>query len=469
MTILFVPRETADGERRVAATPDTVKQLVSAGLDVHVESGAGEAIRAADDDYTDVGARVADDRAELLSRADIVCTVGPLPAADAARMRQGAVLLGFLAPDQNPELVRTLLERGVTSLSLELVPRITRAQPMDALSSQASIAGYRAVILAASLLDKQFPLAMTAAGTIRPATVVIIGAGVAGLQAVATARRLGAVVEVSDIREEVRAEVESLGATFIEPPEVQESEDGYAQEVGKDFLTLQREQLTRHLAQAHAVITTAAIPGRPAPEIVSAEMVEAMRGGSVLIDLAAATGGNCALTPEHGEVTHGDVRVVAAPNLPATMPTEASSLYARNVLEVVTLLLDEEAGIDLDLEDEIVAGALLTLDGEVRHGPTAEQLGLAGQPDRREGAAEEPTAEEPPSNEPAEEDAPAEEAAAGESPTGATGERDGDDRAPTGAGQGGTGGQDPEPMIVLDEAESEAAEAARSRDRRRNQ
>lgn len=373
MSTLFVPSEHAP-ERRVAATPDTVKQYVSAGLEVVVESGAGKGIGAADDAYRDVGARIAGDRAEALGQADIVCTVGTLDSEDVARLRPGTVVVGFLAPSQRPVRVRALRDAQATALALELVPRITRAQAADALSSQASIAGYKATILAASVLDKQFPLAMTAAGTIRPAKVVVIGAGVAGLQAVATARRLGAIVEVSDVRAAVKEEVESLGASFIDPPEVQESDDGYAQEVGKDFLTLQREQLTRHIADAHAVLTTAAIPGRRAPEIITTEMVEAMRPGSVILDLAAASGGNCALTPPEGEITHGGVRIIAAGDLAATMPAEASGLYARNVLELVSLVLDDEAAITVDVDDELIAGALLTFEGEVRHGPTAEQL-----------------------------------------------------------------------------------------------
>lgn len=374
MSTLFVPRERAP-ERRVAATPDSVKQHVSAGLDVVVESGAGEGIRVTDSAYTDVGARITDDRNHWLGAADIVCTVGTPDIDDVARLKRGAVLVGLLAPAWHTDLVRALRDGQVASLAMELVPRITRAQSVDALSSQASIAGYKAVLLAAATMDKQFHLAMTAAGTIRPAKVVIIGAGVAGLQAVATAHRLGAVVEVSDVRAAVKEEVESLGASFIDPPEVQESDDGYAKEVGKDFLTLQREQLTRHIAEAHAVLTTAAIPGRRAPEIITAEMVEAMRPGAVIIDLAAATGGNCALTPSEGEVEHNGVRVIAAPDLAATMPREASGLYARNVLEMVSLVIDEDGAVTLDLDDEIVAGALLTLEGRVRHGPTAELVG----------------------------------------------------------------------------------------------
>lgn len=370
MPVLFVPREHAPGERRVAATPESVRGLAALHLDVRIQAGAGEDANLTDEDYREAGATIVADAAEGWTAADLVLTVGPPRPDDAARLREGAVLVGLLAAHRSPDLVRTVAERKVTALAMELVPRITRAQRMDALSSQANLAGYRAAILAAYLLDKHFPLSMTAAGTIRPATVVVLGAGVAGLQAIATCRRLGASVRANDIREAARGEVESLGADFIDLEAEVQGEDarGYAVEVGNDFLAMERQVLGRHLAEAHAVITTAFVPGRPAPLLVTEEMVDGMRPGSVVIDLAAAEGGNCALTPPAGEVEHGGVRVIAAPNLPAQMPGESSALYARNLLALTKLLVAEDSGqLQVDREDEIVAATLLTADGQVVH------------------------------------------------------------------------------------------------------
>jgi H+-translocating NAD(P) transhydrogenase subunit alpha len=371
----FVPQETAPGERRVAATPDTVKRVAAAGVSVVVEAGAGGHAGFDDEAYEQAGARLLRDAAGGWSSADLVTVVQPPPAEHAARLGEGATVVGLLAPHRHLEVVRALGERKATALAMELIPRVTRAQRMDALSSQANIAGYRAVILAAHRLQKLFPLFMTAAGTIRPATVVVLGAGVAGLQAIATARRLGAVVRANDIREAARGEVESLGAEFITIPsdEDTEAEGGYAKEVGEDFLTRQRRILGDHLAQAHAVITTAFVPGRPAPTLVTQEMVERMPRGSVLIDLAAAEGGNCALTDGDRTVEHGGVRVIGAPNLPATVAGEASMFYARNVAELLGLLV-ADGEVRLDTDDEIVAAALLVRDGQVVHGPTAELL-----------------------------------------------------------------------------------------------
>jgi NAD(P) transhydrogenase subunit alpha len=288
------------------------------------------------------------------------------------------VLIGFLAPYKNPEAVRLLAEGNVTSFALELVPRVTRAQPMDALSSQASIAGYKAVLLAAWRLPKYFPLLMTAAGTIKPGRVVVMGAGVAGLQAIATAKRLGAVVEVSDIRPAVKEQVESLGGRFIELPlqESGEGTGGYAREMGEDFLARQREIVKRHLAAADAVITTALVPGRRAPLLVTAGMVAAMRPGAIVVDLAVEQGGNCELSQADREVVENGVLILGPSNLAAAQPHDASLLYARNVLSLLQLLLDKEGKLAVDLGDEIVAGALLTHEGTVRHAPTAELLGV---------------------------------------------------------------------------------------------
>ena len=384
MVRVFIPRERRPGESRVAATPETVRRMAKLGLEVVVEQAAGEASLLRDADFAAAGARLAADPVEPWQTADVVLKVTPpaafegLPGHEAEGLKPGAVLIGFLAPHRNLEMVRILAAGKVTSLALELLPRVTRAQPMDALSSQASIAGYKAVLLAAWRLPKYLPLLMTAAGTIKPARVVIMGAGVAGLQAIATAKRLGAVVEVSDIRPAVKEQVESLGARFIELPAAEsgEGQGGYAREMSEDFLRRQREIVQRHLAAADAVITTALVPGKPAPRLVTAEMVRAMRPGSVIVDLAVEQGGNCELSQPDREVVEGGVVILGPSNLAAAMPHDASLLYARNVFALLQILLDKEGRIAPDLNDEIVAGALLTHAGGVVHKPTAERLDL---------------------------------------------------------------------------------------------
>ncbi|MFP4636236.1 MAG: Re/Si-specific NAD(P)(+) transhydrogenase subunit alpha [Nitriliruptoraceae bacterium] len=371
---VFIAKEDAPGERRVAATPASVRRLAKTGAQVLVQRGAGSAARFSDDDYEQAGATVVD--ADAIGDAGVVARVSP-PTVDFARsLSPGTVLLSFTAPHRNLDTVAALAEAGVTTLSMELVPRVTRAQAIDALSSQANVAGYRAVLEVAYRLDKYFPLFMTAAGTIRPARVVVLGAGVAGLQAVATAKRLGAIVHVSDIREAARDDVASLGATFIEVPDAEDAtgEGGYAKEVGADFLERQRAVLTEHLRQAHGVIATAQIPGRPAPELMTAEMVEAMQPGSVVVDLAAADGGNCALTEPGRVVEHQDVRIVPGQDLPSSMPAEASALYGLNIAAFCELLF-EDGKVALDLEDDVVAGALLTHDGAVTATRIAEMIG----------------------------------------------------------------------------------------------
>ena len=377
MTAVFVPKETLAGETRVAATPETVGKLAKDGLEVAVEAGAGAASWFADAAYEKAGARVvpAAEADAAWGAADAVLVVRPPEAERARRLRAGAILVGLLAPYKSADLVRALAEGGVSALALELVPRISRAQAIDALSSQASIAGYKAVLLAASRLGRYFPLLMTAAGTIPPSRVVIMGAGVAGLQAIATAKRLGAVVEVSDIRPAVKEQVESLGGKFIELPmqESGEGAGGYAREMGEEFLRRQREIVTRHLSAANVVITTALIPGKPAPRLITAEMVAAMRPGAVIVDLAVEQGGNCELSRADEEVVEGGVTILAPSNLPATLPEDASTLYARNVLALLQLL-EKEGQLALDLEDEVVAGSLLTHGGRIVHEPTAQAL-----------------------------------------------------------------------------------------------
>jgi NAD(P) transhydrogenase subunit alpha len=373
MVQVFIPRERRQGENRVAATPDTVRRMVKQGLEVVIERGAGESAFFPDAEYEAAGARLSDD-AEW-STADAVLTVRPPEAAAVAALKPGAVLIGLLAPSQNLDLVRALAERGVTSLAMELIPRITRAQGMDALSSQASIGGYRAVLIAAARLPKYFPLLMTAAGTIPPARVVVMGAGVAGLQAIATARRLGAVVEVSDVRPVVKEQVESLGGKFIPLPEMPSGEGtgGYAREMGEEFLRRQREIVTKHLTTADAVITTALVPGKRAPLLVTRDMVEAMRPGSILIDLAVEQGGNCEISQADTEVVYRGVLILGPSNLPAGMPRDASTLYAKNVLALLSELV-KDGKITIQPEDEILAGTLLTHERNVVHGPTAEMM-----------------------------------------------------------------------------------------------
>lgn len=382
MAKVFIPRERRPGETRVAATPETVKRMVKQGLEVAVEQGAGVASLFSDGEFEAAGARLVSHPATAWESADVVLKVTSpgvfegLPGHEAEGLKPGAVLIGLLAPYRNLDMVRTLATGHVTSLALELVPRVTRAQPMDALSSQASISGYKAVILAAWRLPKYLPLLMTAAGTIKPARVVVMGAGVAGLQAIATAKRLGAVVEVSDIRAAVKEQVESLGGKFIELPQAEsgEGQGGYAREMGEDFLRQQREIVKRHLAAADAVITTALVPGRPAPRLVTAEMVHAMRPGSVIVDLAVEQGGNCELSKADSEVVENGVIILGPSNLPAAMPHDASLLFARNVHALLQLVIDKEGKVAPNLDDEIIAGALLTHGGEVLHRATAEQL-----------------------------------------------------------------------------------------------
>jgi len=380
MTRIFVPKERRAHEHRVAATPETVTKLVALGFAVDVEHGAGDSAHIPDDDYAQAGANLVAGGSESWRNAALVLKVAA-PERDVDgddeldRLASGAILIALLAPYRDLERVRELAARGVTSLAMELVPRITRAQSMDALSSQANVGGYKAVILAAERLDRYFPMLMTAAGTIRPARVVIIGGGVAGLQALATAKRLGAVVEVSDIRPDVKEQVESLGGRFIDLPELEsgEGEGGYAKVVTDDFLKRQREILTRHLASADAVITTAQVPGAKAPVLLTEAMVAAMKPGSVIIDLAAEQGGNCALTQAGEEIEAGGVRILGPINLPATVPLDASRLYARNLLHLVEHLADDGA-INIDAEDEITGAALLTHDGAVCHPRVAAEI-----------------------------------------------------------------------------------------------
>lgn len=369
-------RERAAGETRVAATPESIKALVKLGLSVSVEPGAGRAASFSDAELEAAGATLTppeEDPAQVA--ADMLLTVGGVTAEEARRLPEGSAVVGFLRAHERLEAVQALRDRNVTSLAMELIPRISRAQSMDALSSQASIAGYRAALIVAQHLDKYMPLLMTAAGTITPAKIVVMGAGVAGLQAIATARRLGAVVDVSDIRPEVKEQVQSLGGRFIELEELESGsgEGGYAREVSEEFLRKQQAIVHDRIVAADAVITTANVPGRRAPTLVTEDMVQQMRNGSVIVDLAVESGGNCELTVAGETVERHGVIIVGTRNLPATLAADASRLYARNVQALLEHLV-EDGELSLDLEDEITRSTLLTHGGEVMHGPTAELL-----------------------------------------------------------------------------------------------
>jgi len=353
-----VPAETRPGERRVALVPDAVTKLVTEGLDVVVESGAGRHAFASDDAYREAGATVVD--GDVLAGADVALTVSPLTVSQARLLNPGALTIGFLPAAANADLVDVLREREVLAFAMELVPRISRAQSMDALSSQALVAGYRAALVAAERLPRFFPLFMTAAGTVAPARVLVLGAGVAGLQAIATARRLGAVVEAYDVRPASADEVRSMGASFIDLGlEALEGTGGYAREMAEERAEQQRQLLTPYVGNSDAVITTAAVPGRPAPLLVTTAMVEGMKPGSVLVDLAAESGGNCELTRPGEDVEHHGVLVHGMTDAPSAMAVHASQLYARNVVNLL-LLMTTDGEVVPDFDDEIVAAACVT-------------------------------------------------------------------------------------------------------------
>ena len=359
----------------MALVPETVGRLIQKkGHSVSVESGAGTAAAFRDDDYAQVGAQIIKEQKELYAQADVLLKVQkPEVKEELQLLKAGALWIGFFWPLNFPDLVKAAATQKVDVLAMDAIPRITRAQRMDALSSQTNLAGYKAVLLAANQLSKIFPLLMTAAGTITPAKVVILGAGVAGLQAIATARRLGAQVEVSDVRPAVKEQVESLGARYIEvPPDssedtaAAEGQGGYAREMTPEYLQKQKELLAKHIAQADAVITTALIPGKKAPLLVTKEMVESMRPGSVIVDMAAEQGGNCELCEAGKNVEHKGVVTMGVLNLPASLPYHASQLYSRNIGALIEVITKEEGQIVLDLEDEIIQGALVVHQGKIR-------------------------------------------------------------------------------------------------------
>lgn len=380
--LVGIPTELARGDRRVALVPDAVPPLLKKNLEVALQAGAGTDAEYPDALYVQKGATVLPSREELFAKADILAEVSLLTTptavreADIAMMRKGQVLIGFMNPLGNPEIMKELAARGVTAFALELLPRITRAQSMDALSSMATCAGYKAVLMAAETLPRFFPMFMTAAGTVTPARVFVIGAGVAGLQAIATAKRLGAVVHAYDIRPAVKQEVESLGAKFVELElETQTSADsgGYAKAMGEEFYARQRELMHSVIAKSDVVITTASVPGKKAPVLVTKAMVEAMPPGSVIVDLAAEQGGNCELTEAGETVVHQRVKIIGPVNLPSAAAYHASQMYSKNVTTFLLSII-KDGQLHLDMEDEVVREMLVTRDGEVVNARVKELL-----------------------------------------------------------------------------------------------
>lgn len=382
--IAGIPKETFPGENRVALIPAGIQALQKAGLEVLIESGAGYAAGFPDDEYQEKGAKIAKDRAEVFSKADIILQVRGLGAnpdkgkEDMKNMKPGQINIAFLEPLSAKEEVQALAKSKVTSFAMEMVPRITRAQSMDALSSMANLAGYKAVLIAADHLPKIFPMMMTAAGTIVAAKVFIVGVGVAGLQAIATAKRLGAVVHAYDIRPAVKEQVQSLGAKFVElelGTEEAEDKGGYAKEMDEEFYRKQREMMKKVVAESDVVITTAAVPGKKAPILVTEEMVKGMHPGSVLVDMGAERGGNCDITEPGKTITKHGVTIIGPVNLATEIPYHASQTYSKNITNFVALMV-KEGKIELNMEDEIISESIVTREGEVANPRVKEALGL---------------------------------------------------------------------------------------------
>ena len=370
--IIAVPRETDTNEARVSTTPHSASKLIKAGYTVRIESGAGENSFFSDNDYQNVDVEIISSKEELFNEADIIIKVTPPSKEEISLMAKGTVCISFFQPTIDTEKVMDMSEAGVTGMSMHLVPRTTLAQKMDALSSQANIAGYKSVLMGSVHLGVYMPLLMTAAGTIRPAKVLILGAGVAGLQAIATAKRLGAQVEAFDVRPEVKEQVESLGAKFVEVESDSDDgvgEGGYAKETSDEYKQKQQELIREHISQANMVITTALIPGRKAPILISKDVVEIMKPGSVVMDLAAENGGNCELTEKDTIVNHNKVIIDGTSNIPATMPVHASELYAKNIAALVSYMTND-SGLNIDMDDEIISGSTYTHDGIITHEET---------------------------------------------------------------------------------------------------
>ena len=368
MTKILIPIETASGERRVSATPSAVKKLKGLGCEVFVESSAGELSGFNDTLYKESGGEiVSKSNINIWENADVVFCVQPPSESNLSKLKKGAILLGLLNPYANEKLQKTITSKKISALSMELLPRISRAQSSDVLSSQANIAGYKAVLLAASELDRYFPMLMTAAGTVQPAKVVVLGGGVAGLQAVATAKRLGAIVFVSDIRPAVKEQVESLGARFIELPEIDEKpgeSGGYAKAVTPEFLSKQKATLTKYLSEADVAVCTAQVLGKKAPVLIDSQMIEKMRPGAVVIDLAVSQGGNCEGTKSNETIIRNGVKLIGAGELPSSVPYDASTLYAKNLTSLITPFI-KDGVINLDKEDELISGCLLSNEGVI--------------------------------------------------------------------------------------------------------
>ena len=373
---LAIPKENINGETRVAATPGTVKDLIKSGMEVYVESKAGQNSYFSDQEYKDAGANIVESEDELLSQADVIIKVLAPSNEQVLKIKPNAAIISFCQTTRELDAVKAMRDRSLTGFSMHLVPRTTLAQKMDALSSQANIAGYKSVLMAASRLSVYMPLLMTAAGTIRPAKVLVLGAGVAGLQAIATAKRLGAQVEAFDVRPVVKEQVESLGAKFIQVEAGEDEgvgEGGYAKETSDEYKRLQQQLIHDHISKADVVITTALIPGRPAPLLIPTSMVDAMKSGSIIMDLASENGGNCELTKKDETITHNGVIIDGTSNIPGTMPVHASELYAKNVAALLTYMV-KDGELNLDLEDEIISGSKYTHNGEITHKPTKETL-----------------------------------------------------------------------------------------------
>lgn len=364
---IAVPSESTPGETRVALVPETIAKLTRDGHSVSVEGGAGDAAGFRDADFTEAGATIASSATDAMSGADVICKVGPPTADEIAALGSGQLIIGVLGARTDADLMASISASGASAAAMEMVPRIARAQRLDVLSSQASLAGYKSVLIGANSIGRFFPLMMTAAGTIPPANVLVLGAGVAGLQAIATAKRLGAVVSAYDVRSAVREQVESLGGKFIEIEQAEDAEDagGYAKEQSEADQARQREAMTSHIANSDVVITTANVPGRKAPTLVTAAMVEAMRPGSVIVDLAGESGGNCELSDPGNEVSANGVTIHAPLNVPAMMPTEASVLYSRNLVGLLELVTDEDGALKIDMEDEVIGGTVVAHGGSL--------------------------------------------------------------------------------------------------------
>ena len=372
--IIAVPKEIENNETRVSITPQSAAELIKAGYKVKIESNAGEKSFFFDKDYQDVNAEIISSKDKLFDGADIILKVTPPSTEEIKLMSKGTLCVSFFQPTIDLEKVKTMTGIGITGMSMHLVPRTTLAQKMDALSSQANIAGYKAVLMGSVHMGVYMPLLMTAAGTIRPAKVLILGAGVAGLQAIATAKRLGSQVEAFDVRPEVKEQVESLGAKFVEVESDSDDgvgEGGYAKETSDDYKQKQQELIREHISKADMVVTTALIPGRKAPILIGKDVVDIMKPGSVIMDLAAENGGNCELTKKDEVVNHNKVIIDGTSNIPATMPVHASELYAKNIAALITYMTDESK-INLNMEDEIISGSTFTHDGKITHEPTKE-------------------------------------------------------------------------------------------------